>query len=170
MDAPLMIGLVAAALAVAGAAAICVGRSRSRSRLAAENTRDDAMPGAPSAQVSESHNLAPIREALASLLARSNDDAFVIFEQAGKRKFVQFAGGPGGLLLDLPVEALSESERARAESFFGAIDVRLMDQPNYSSFQVDFGRDAESAARTTLDIFHRVYGLSPDFRLTVEEN
>src|SRR5262245_41738761 len=59
-----------------------------------------------------------ISSALAALRARTNDDAFVIFEDARSRKFVQFAGGVNHpLLLDLPIVGLHPSEVARAAEF-----------------------------------------------------
>src|SRR3989442_15723620 len=71
-------------------------------------------------------NRATIRDALASLMQRTNSDAFVIIEDAKTSKFVQFASSVGEpLLFDLPVQALSEIEFSRAVQFFRAYGVTV---------------------------------------------
>ncbi|MBI5865953.1 MAG: hypothetical protein HZB38_15900 [Planctomycetes bacterium] len=111
-----------------------------------------------------------IREALARLVERAGDDSFVIFEDARTRKFVQFTGDAEGVLLDLPVQELSEVERERATAYFAAHDVRLMETKTFSSFQLDFGDDLDQAAETALTLFQHVFRLGSEFDLRIEEN
>lgn len=165
MDALLIAGLGAGAAAAAFLAALAA-RRRSRPQPSRENP--GCVPAA--AERSEaSPSYAAVHEALSRLISRTDRDAFVVFN-AGRKRIVQFAGGTDGLLLDLPVESLSEAERARAESYFGAIDVRLLERPNFSSFQIEFGGSVDDAARTTIEVFDRVYALAPGSPLSIEEN
>lgn len=169
MDALLIAGLGAGAAAAAVLAALAArGRWRptSRSQTGQENP-GCVLAAMPPPEASPSY--AEVHEALTRLMSRTNRDAFVVFS-AGRKRIVQFAGGMDGLLLDLPVESLSEAERARAESYFGAIDVRLLERPNFSSFQIEFGGSLDDAARTTIEVFDRVYALAPGAPLSIEEN
>jgi hypothetical protein len=111
-----------------------------------------------------------MRAALDRLLRRGGDDAFVVFKDAESGSIVQFAGGDGHLLLDVPAENFSESESERAATFFAAHDVRLTTQPRYSSYQLDFGANVDAAAGLALDIFARVFQRPANMRLRIEEN
>jgi hypothetical protein len=125
-----------------------------------------------------------IVDALSGLLQRHNVDAFVIFEEKGSGKYVQFAGSANeGLLLDLPSQTLTEEEAKRAEVLFSELGIpgpetyevytdksRKTAAGMQTSFQVDFGRDVVRAAMVTLAIFERVYRFPPDFHLVLTEN
>lgn len=169
MDALLIAGIGAGAAAAAVVAALAArGRPRRATRSQSGGENPDSVPAAAE-RPEASASYATVREALLRLMSRTDPDAFVVFS-AGRKRIVQFAGGTDGLLLDLPVESLSEAERSRAESYFGAIDVRLLERPNFSSFQIEFGRGVDDAARTTIEVFDRVYALAPGFPISVEEN
>lgn len=126
-------------------------------------------------------NRATIAAELRSLLGRENEDAFVIFEDAGSGKFVQFAGtATEPLLLDLPEQTLSEAEFYRAVAFFRRLGVvgderDLLDEPGGSAVGRQFSFNAnpatvEEAADLALGVFREVYGLPDDFELTVTAN
>ncbi len=104
----------------------------------------------------------------------------IVFSDAATGKFVQFAVGGGEILLDLPSQALDETETQRANDYFNQLGHRLqtselLDQPGgvavgtQESFQLDLGSDVERAAGLALEIFHSVYRLPEDFSLIVEE-
>lgn len=124
-----------------------------------------------------------IKTALRALLNRSNDDAFVIFEEKASGKYVQFAGSlDQPLLLDLPLQALTAEEQRRASVLFNelatgdATQADLYDQREGQvvgqqvSYQLVFDRDAERAADVTSRIFDEIYHLPAEFDLTVTEN
>ncbi|MBN1303737.1 MAG: hypothetical protein JXA13_04815 [Anaerolineales bacterium] len=129
-------------------------------------------------------NLSRVTEALSSLLQRKSQDAFVIIEEKRSGKFVQFAGSASeSLLLDLPFQALSEAEVEKARVLFeefGTSNPQVYDpytdnsmssaSDTQTSFQVDFGSEIHRAAQACMDIFRRVYGLQPDFKLNIQEN
>lgn len=133
-------------------------------------------------QVPTNRHLDRIESALTRMLARQNEDALVIFEEKSSRKFVQFTGSVGGgLLLDLPFQALDRTELERARNYFLEHGVRaegydIFDAPGGEvvgrqySFQKDFGHDVRAAANVVSDVFRRVYQLSSDFDLGVTEN
>lgn len=126
-------------------------------------------------------NLTRIQSALAALLNRENDDAFVVIEHEASGKFVQFSGSASEmLLLDLPAQTLSEQEFYRAVDFFRQIGVTgeefsVLDQPGgrvvgqQFSFNVSY-RSPEEAARTAVSIFRDVYQLSEECDLLITEN
>ena len=129
-------------------------------------------------------NLSRVRDSLSALLQRSNQDAFVIFEEKKTGKFVQFAGSRNeDLLLDLPNQALTELEASKAKVVlrdWGASDpqeyVVFTDEDmdtvagRQISFQINFGRNVSQAAQACLAIFERVYDFPADFELLIEEN
>lgn len=129
-------------------------------------------------------NQSQIVDALSELLQRRNVDTFVIFEEEGSGKYVQFAGSANeDLLLDLPSQTLTEDEMKRAEVLFRELGIpgpvtyetytdksRKTVAGMQTSFQMDFGRDVVRAARVTLAIFERVYQFPPDFPLALTEN
>lgn len=127
-----------------------------------------------------------IREALASLLTRTNTDAFVILEDRSSKKFVQFAGGARKpLLLDLPARTLASrhldrEELGRARELFAKYGVSLEEREardpagkvvgTMSGFHMSLGRDVDKATEVAREVFSEVYALPPDFRLRVVEN
>lgn len=132
--------------------------------------------------VSHESNRDAFREALKRLQTRTNDDAFVIFEDRASQKFVQFAGSQQEpLYLDLPHQALSEEERARAEKLFHNLGTESITYPLYdkpggqivgsqSVFSLVLGSDVERAAELTARIFAEVFVLPDGFDLAIEEN
>jgi len=129
-------------------------------------------------------NLNRIADALSALLHRTPGDAFVIFEEKGSGKFVQFARSPTEpLYLDLPAQTLSEEEMKRAKVLFAELGVsgpkeyEVYTDPTMRevtgtqiSFNMDFGQDFQRATEVTLAIFERVYKFPPDFQLVLKEN
>lgn len=121
-----------------------------------------------------------ITAALTELAGSTSGHTAVVLSDAATGKFVQFAGESGSLLLDVPLQTLSQTEQALATAFFQRIgeDLRqydLLDRPGgaavatQGTFQVAVGADAGRAAQLALDLFAQVYQLAPDFRLVVEE-
>jgi hypothetical protein len=121
-----------------------------------------------------------IARALVGLLARRNDDAFVIIEEPHSGKFVQFGRGPV-LRLDLPCAALQPDEAERASALFAELGVEgptEYDAPDPTagclrhgaSFQANFGEDIEAAARAAGLVLARVFLLPPDTRLSITEH
>jgi hypothetical protein len=121
-----------------------------------------------------------IEVALKALLQRTNDDAFVIFEEKRSRKFVQFAGSARqDLMLDLPPQTLDQTEDARAEIYFRELGTRPVEDQSSTLegkivrqryYQKQFGRDAGAAAAAAMGVFERVYQFPPDFDLVITEN
>lgn len=120
-------------------------------------------------------------EFLNRLTARSNEDAFVVLEDADTKKFVQFGRGPT-IKLDLPLAALSDVEADRASAFFrklGVLAPRELSAPDpsqnnrlrrHATFEYDFGSDATLAATTSLELFAAVYGITPTPQFRLIEN
>ena len=109
-------------------------------------------------------------DALEGVMQRTNEDAFVIFEDKATEKFVQFAGGKGqSLLMDLPLRPLTPEEAERAKAFFSSLGVEAP-EGDFPSYSVDFGSDAPKAADAALRVFREVYALDDGFELGVEEN
>ncbi len=117
--------------------------------------------------------------ALAGLLDLPDVGASVVLSDAEGGKCVQFAGGNHALLLDLPRQALDESEYARAGEYFARLRDRPRDQYATQSsdgttmvaedgFQVNV-TDIDQAARLALEVFNEVYQLPSDFPLVVEQ-
>lgn len=107
--------------------------------------------------------------ALHEVLGR-NDAPFAIIEHSASGGFVQFAGSRRDpLLLELLDHGLSQEQRSRAEELFASRGGSYVDggpdMPG-GSFQLDFGRNAEEAARFALRIFRDVYQLPEDAELT----
>lgn len=123
-----------------------------------------------------------ITDELSALLKRTNEDAFVIFEDVQSGKFIQFAGRAGDtLLLDLPSQVLSEGEFDRAVRYFRSHGQDLqeydtLDQPGgkpvgrQASFQIVFAEDVERATQITLEIFSQVFEFPDDISLRIDRN
>lgn len=126
-------------------------------------------------------NLQRIRDALAKLLTRQDDEAFVIIEHRPTGKFVQFAGSASEmLLLDLPSQTLSELEFYRAVEFFRKIGIageefNVLDEPygqvvgRQFTFNVEY-RSPGEAAQAVLALFRDVYQLPDDCELQITED
>ena len=144
------------------------------------------MPG-PTGTPAASADIARLNEiaqALNRMLERTNEDAFVIFEERTNRKFVQFAGSVGSpLCLDLPSQTLNAEEMQRATALFSSFGVASPEtHPTYTdaakkiaagqqvSFNLNLGKDVQLAAQITLAIFQQVYHYPTDFQLVIAEN
>jgi hypothetical protein len=118
---------------------------------------------------------------LTALLARSNEDAFVVFEHASSGKFVQFAGSTSEpLLLDLPSQTLCKVEFDRAVAFFRRVGVageehEVLDEPGGSvvgrrfSFTYSPGT-VEEAADVAVGVFREIFDFADGFEMVVREN
>lgn len=84
-----------------------------------------------------------IADELSALLERSNEDAFVIFEDAETGKFVQFAGRVGDPLVPVGQQA---------------------------SFQMNLGDDVQRATQITMAIFEKVFQSSDVSPLRIKRN
>ncbi len=127
-------------------------------------------------------NIERIEKELNTLLARINEDAFVIIEEVLTKKFVQFSGNKAmQLLLDLPSQTLNKKEIKRAETLFIEFGLPIETYPTYNrpggkkvalqrSFIMELGNDTRKAALIAMRIFKEVYGFSDSFNLAIEEN
>lgn len=123
-----------------------------------------------------------IRAALDRLLARQNDDAFVIILDKKSGKFVQFAGGTAqGLQFDLPSQPLSCDETERATAVLAEYGIQMeewnvYDRPGGESvgtqrgFQTVVGHDVERAVELAWRVLTDVYAFDHDFPMSIEEN
>jgi hypothetical protein len=122
-----------------------------------------------------------IRAALSRLMARPVG-AFLIVEDPGSGKFVQFAGSEREpLMLDLPAQVLSSEEMARAKAVFrefghpGPETYETRDRPGgpptgtRTSFVVAFGRDVDKATELAVAVLHRIYGIREGAPLKLTE-
>jgi hypothetical protein len=122
-----------------------------------------------------------VEEALDRLLGRG-EGAFVVFEDLASGKFVQFSGSiDEPLLLDLPLQELSDVELGRAEILFRDLGVDYREWPvldgpggqvagTQGGFQLELGQDTKRGAGLTLRIFAEVFRLPADFLLSLEES
>ncbi len=95
---------------------------------------------------------------------------------------MQFATGEdGGLIFDLPTEALTPQEQSRAIAVLKLLEISLEEWDVYdkpdgrvvgkrAGFQKNVGNDPLVAAGIAWAVFVDVYGLSPSFELGVEES
>jgi hypothetical protein len=107
-------------------------------------------------------NLEKITAALTRLL--TSEEGFVIVEDPGSGKFVQFAGSDSEpLLLDLPTIGLTVPQIQAAERVFGS-------KAAQGSFNRECKDPAEGAA-LALKALHDIFGFSADapFTLTSDE-
>jgi hypothetical protein len=106
-----------------------------------------------------------IADALRDLLAGTTDGAFVVVEDPDTGKFMQFAGSSDEpLVLDLPRQAMTTEEVTRAERLFAESDKVNSED---GSFQIEFGRDASTAAKLALRVFHDVYLINDSSKLRI---
>ena len=106
-----------------------------------------------------------LERALNALLGRTNADGFVILQDAGTQKFVQFGAG-GRLVLDLPLVSLQDDEQKRALEVFKRLGAPPAVSDPFPVLRYDFGVDCRRAAEEAVRIFREVYGLkSPRFDL-----
>jgi hypothetical protein len=109
---------------------------------------------------------------LQSLLERSPDDAFVIFEHPGTKRFVQFMRTDAGVAIDFPLIELSEDERSRARSLFARHGLPVTQFSGHGDstdiYQANFGADVDHATKIAVEIFRKVFELDGDFPLYVK--
>jgi hypothetical protein len=108
------------------------------------------------------------------------DERFVIVEHAASGKFVQFEIEHDEIVIDLPVIALDEAERARAATVFASVDVDAPVEYRYQNeesgpeltimtYRLGFGTDPEAAADFAARIVREVYLLPSHDGLVVTE-
>lgn len=124
---------------------------------------------------------AEIGQTLARWLALPDrDDRFVVIEHAASGKFVQFEIEHDELVVDLPVIALDEAERARAAAVFASVGVDAPIEYRYqneesgpeltiTTYRLGFGSDPEAAADFVARIVREVYLLPSLDALVVTE-
>ncbi len=125
-------------------------------------------------------NADKMERALDALLAQTNEDAFVIFEETSTKKFVQFAGNDHEqLLLNLPAQTLNATELEKAKTLFKEYAIEFKAIPAtrawpiptlQKEFDMKLCRDTKKAALIAMRIFKEVYGFSDNFSLGIEEN
>lgn len=109
-----------------------------------------------------------IRNGLRALLERAPAQGFVVFEDKATKKFVQFAGGAGRMILDFPLVDLSEAEQRRAGEFFARHGfVQTSDGDGMQVYRLDFENDVDRATEIAMEIFRDVHGLPGQPRLYV---
>lgn len=107
-----------------------------------------------------------LEDSLEQLLARDNDNGFVVLEEQHSSKFVQFAASrETGIVLDLPVKSLSAEERQRADQLFSSFSVTH----NAYGFELPIGRDISLAVEITTRIFNEIYRLDAHAEFTITE-
>ena len=117
-------------------------------------------------------NTTAIKAALESLLVQADEArAFAIIEHSDSGKFVQFAGSLSSpLLLDLPLQTLSEAEFYRAVVFFrrrgiAPAEYELLGEPlgkpvtEQVAFQFQM-RSVETATEIAIAVFAEIYLLA----------
>ncbi len=120
-----------------------------------------------------------ITNALEHLSGLTSSSPTVIFSDAETENFVQFARPHQAYLLDLPRQALSPEQWARAETYFDKLPATLSDEATPeqggaavavtpdTGFQLALA-DVDETARITLEVFLRVYQLPTEFDMKVE--
>lgn len=174
MNGEIVLFLMGALLtAVATAFVVIVLRSASqpsRSTAPQRSSSDSTSPGAPdifAAGHVPTDKL--ILRGLQDLLTRGPDDAFVIFEDAATKRFVQFRRIAEGIELDFPVIDLEDDQRRRADDYFRRLGVPLAEvelrRGSIETYQLPLGSDAARGARIALELFTVVFQLPPDLKL-----
>ena len=120
-----------------------------------------------------------IQRALMDLLGREEDGDVVVFTAVETGDSLLFANDGGRIRLDFPVDGLEAEEAGRAETFFRSMgeEIRVHRLPpsaddegsEIHAYQMDLGVKLEAAAFLAIDIFLKVFDLSRDFTLVVEE-
>lgn len=122
-----------------------------------------------------------IKSALKRLMKRDNRDCFVIFSEKESGKFVQFTKQKGKLLIDLPEQPLRKHNVLdKAKHFFKQYDseyktfeIKSLNGEiveTYSNFDKILDENYDLAFEIAVGVFDHIYGLSPDFEMTIEEN
>jgi hypothetical protein len=122
-----------------------------------------------------------IRSALERLLRDEHRDLrFVVIADAASGKFVQFDMQDRQIMLDLPVQALSAEESARARPFFAemglaqpvldvSIDPATGARQETVTWRLGFDLDVDRAAATAARVLREVHGLPADAALEITE-
>jgi hypothetical protein len=117
--------------------------------------------------------------AVEMILQNRGDGWFMIFEESGSEKFVQFAfDEDGGLIFDLPFQALTTDENTTAARVLADLGVQAESAPvldgldgdeigQQCSFQANVGYDRELAVALAYRVFRDVYGFADDTRFDV---
>lgn len=102
-------------------------------------------------------------------------DGFIVFSDPESGAFVQFAAvGLGSVMLDLPVKALTDSQREKAQQFFLQNGVERPEAvaADLVVYQMEFSagpRQIRRASRIGMGIFTEIYGLDPSFTMRVRQ-
>lgn len=103
---------------------------------------------------------------------------FVLAEQPSSGKFVQFGLDSGNIVIDVPTQALDQSESKRAATLFADLgldapytfDTARDERGNtytQSAWQISFGRESGPAARVGCRVLREVYQLPEDATLDI---
>lgn len=116
-----------------------------------------------------------IQPALERLVVRENVDAFLIIQEATTGKFVQFSHHPeNGLVLDLPVDNLSEDEIQRASALLVSQGAEFLswqvDDARMQAFNLFLRHDVETAGDLARAVMQDVYGFDDGAVYTLVEN
>jgi len=120
----------------------------------------------------------PIESALRRLLSQRN--GFVIVSDPSTETFVQFIDLDGSIVLDLPMQVLSDEEIGRFERYLNQVGLSPRHEGfessgtpvatvNQVSYQIGLGTDVARAARLAGDIFRDVYQAAPGAGLEIDE-
>lgn len=114
------------------------------------------------------------KPAIDRLVSRESPGSFLIIQEAGTGKFVQFSNHPdNGLALDLPVDGLSDQEQQRASLHLVNRGAEFMswqvDGHRMQAYVKQLGRDTEQAARLATLVMREVYGFGDDAVYTLVE-
>lgn len=120
-----------------------------------------------------------IEKAVEVLLQNAGDDWFMIIEEPAQEKFVQFAyDEESGLFFDLPFQALTQEELARARKVMAELSIAAaanatFDEPGgreigvQESFNHHVDRDVKLAVDIAYRVFREVYGYGDSTRLDI---
>lgn len=129
------------------------------------------------------NNKNQISSALISLTKNTGSDAFVIIEELGSGKFVQFSGNANEeLYFSMPVSQLSKSELAKAKSLLKQYDINVEniefftdDSANtpagsLNEFAKKIDHDVEKGVTLVSEVMTKVFGFKGDVKLLITEN
>jgi len=114
---------------------------------------------------------AKLVQTLRLLTKRTHETACVLLEDKATEKFIQFGRGPE-LILDLPLNCLTEQEKQRAREIFltlGSNNTKNIEAPdvdgepitrNFEVLQHNFGGNADDAAIEAIRVFQHTYQLN----------
>jgi hypothetical protein len=107
-----------------------------------------------------------IARALDEMLQREEQPFVIVKTATGSA--VQFTGSVDEpLLLNLPLDWLSEDERARAEALFAEYDITVEADDNY---YMELDRDPQRGAELAMRILREVYRFGDEAELRLTEN